>query len=266
MINRNHRILASLLLCVMVFSVLVVPISYSQKPNDANPGRLAALWLALTAALDVLDAIERFIGIITKDLKEMEDAVAEANDKLRLELYPEKDKRKEEIGDLQKELDKLNSEEADALSKRSNAEGRIRSLKGDISQAEADLGMLGPYEYSARQALEHHISMLKSSLESAKQDVKNANKIINSNWRALKRSYYQSTISRLETLLNSQVQSEIARLEAQTDALNPHIKKKREELEAQEPGRAAAQAEVDKKRAEYKKAEEEENAKKKGNP
>lgn len=139
-------------------------------------------------------------------------------------------------------------------------------MKGDISQAEADLGMLGPYEYSARQALEHHLSMLKSSLESAKRDVKDANKIINSNWRALKRSYYQSTISRLEHLLNLQVQSEIGRLEALTDALNPHITQKREELEAQQPGRAAAQAEVDKKRKDYDKAQEEENAKKNGNP
>ena len=266
MINRNHRILASLLLCVMVFSVLLVPISYSQKPNEGNPGRVATLWLALTAALDVLDAIERFIGIITKDLKEMEDAVAEANDELNDVLYPERDKREEEIRAVQQKLDDLNSEEAAALSKRSNAEGRIRSLTRDIQDAEGDLAMLGPYEYSARQALEHHISMLKSSLESAKQDVKDANKIINSNWRALKRSYYQSTISRLEHLLNLQVQSKIGHLEAQTDALRPHIKKKREELDAETPRRAAAQADVDEKRAAHKKAQEEENAKKKGNP
>ena len=153
MINRKHRILASLLLCVMLFSVLVVPISHSQK--EGNPGKLAALWLALTAALDVLDAIERMIGIITKDLQEMEDAVAEANDELNDVLYPEREKREEEIRAVQQKLDELNSEEAAALSKRSNAESRIRSLTRGIQDAEGDLAMLGPYEYSAREALEH---------------------------------------------------------------------------------------------------------------
>lgn len=268
MINRNHRIIASLLLCVMLFSVLVVPISYSEKggSSGSSSGKLAALWLAFTSALDVLDAIERLIGLITKDLKEMEDAVAEANNELLYELYPERKKREEEIRAVQTDLDELNAEEAAALSKRSNAEGRIRSLTRDIQDAEGDLAMLGPYDYSAREALEHHISMLKSSLESAKQDVKNANKIINSNWRALKRSYYQSTISGLERSLNLQVQSRIYRLETFTDALRPDIKKKQEELDAQTPGRAEAQADVDAKREAYEKAKKEEDAKKKGNP
>ena len=256
MINRTHRILAGLLLCVMLFSVLVVPISHSQTEN--RPGTLALLWLALTSALDVLDAIERLIGIITKDLKEMQDAVAEANDEL-LVLYSERDKREEEIRAVQTDLDELNSEEAAALSKRSNAEGRISSLKSDISQTEADLAMLSPGEYSAREALEHHLSMLKSSLESAKQDVKDANKIINSLWRSAKRAYYQSVISRLEHLLTLQVKSEISRLEALTDALRPDIEKKQKELDAEEPRRKAAQADVDQKRKDY------ENAKKNGN-
>lgn len=261
MINRKHRIIASLLLCMMLFSVLVVPISHSRPvPPRPVPPWLLVAWFALTTALDILDAIERLIGIITEDLKEMEDAVAEANDKLRFELYPEREKREKEIENLQQKLDKLNAEEAAALSKRSNAESRIRSLKQDISQTEADLAMLSPYDYSARETLEHHLSMLKSSLESAKQDVKDANKIIHSQWRALKRAYYESVISRLEHLLIMQVTSEISRLENLTDNLNPKITEKNKELETQKPRRAAAQAEVDAKRAAY------DNKKKEGNP
>ena len=149
----------------------------------------------------------------------------------------------------------LNSEESAALSKRSNAESRISSLKSDISQAEADLAMLSPGEYTAREALEYHLSMLKSSLESAKQDVRDANKIINSSWRGLKQSFYESTISRLETLLSVQVKSEIHRLQAFTDKYRPLIKAKQAEIAAQEPAREAAQTEVDKRRADSEKKE-----------
>lgn len=185
----------------------------------------------------------------------MEDAVAEANDELRDELYPERERREEEIGKLQAKLDELNAEEAAALSKRSNAESRIRSLKSDISQAESDLAMLSPGEESAREALEHHISMLKSSLRSAEQDVKDANKIINSNWRGMKKSYYGSVISRLENLLSVQVKARINYLQSLTDYLRPKITKKREELAAEEPRRKEAQADVDQKRADYEKKE-----------
>ena len=250
MINRKHRIIASLLLCVMLFSVMIVPISHSKD----KPTWLLPLWIVYTTALDVLDGIERLIGIIREDLDEMEDAVAEANDEL-LELYDEREKREEEIGKLQAKLDELNAEEAAALSKRSNAESRISSLKSDISQAEADLAMLSPHEYSAREALEHHLSMLKSSLKSAKQDVKDANKIINSNWRAIKRSFYESAISGLERNLNMQVKSDIYRLETLTDNLRPKIAEKQAELEAEEPRRAAQQAEVDAARKAYEDAE-----------
>ncbi len=257
MIDRKHRIIAALLLCMMLFSVMIVPISHAVN----WPAVLLGLWIVYTTALDILDGIERLIGILTQELDEMEDAVAEANEELR-ELYKERDKREKEIREAQDELDKLNSEESAALSKRSNAESRISSLKRDISQAEADLAMLSPYEYSAREALEHHLSMLKSSLKSAEQDVKDANKIIHSNWRSLKQSFYESTISRLEHLLSVQVKSDIYRLESLTDNLRPKIAAKQKEIDDQEPARQAAQAEVDAARAAYdeKKKERDSNA------
>ncbi len=256
MINRKHRIIASLLLCVMLFSVMIVPISHSVK----QPGYLLVLWIALTTALDILDAIERFIGIITQDLKEMEDAVAEANDELNDVLYPEREKREEQIQELQTDLDELNAEHEAAEKKARDAKSRIRSLKSEIKQAEADLAMLSPWEYSAREALELHISMLKSSLKSAEQDLKDAEKITGSLWRSAKRAWLDSSISGLERQLILQVTSRINRLENLTDRLRPKIKKKQGELAAEEPRRKAAQEDVDRKRAAY------DEAKKKGDP
>lgn len=251
MINRKHRIIACLLLCVMLFSVIVVPISHSKKV----PKWLWPLWIIYTTALDVLDGIERLIGIITKDLKEMQDAVAEANDELNDVLYPERKKREEEIRGFQKKLDELEAEHEAALSKRRDAKSRISSLKSEISAAEADLAMLSPWEYEARQALELHISMLKSSLKSAEEDVKDANKIIHSNWRSAKRAYYASVISRSERMLILQVTSKIGRLEALTDALRPKITKKQGELTTEEERREQAQEDVDAARKAYEEAE-----------
>ena len=253
MIDRKHRIIAALLLCMMLFSVMIVPISHAKK----GPAWLLPLWIIYTTALDVLDGIERAIGILTEDLDEMKDAVAEANEELQ-ELYDERAEKEEEIKDVQGKLDALNSEESEALQKRSDAEYQIGRLESDISQTEADLAMLSPGEYSAREALEGHLSILKSALESAKQDVKDANKIINSNWRSMKKSFYASVITRLERNLSMQGKADIYRLEAFTDNLRPKIAAKQAEIDAQEPARQAAQKEVDAARKAY------EDAKKSG--
>ena len=253
MINRKHRIIACLLLCVMLFSVIVVPISHSKD----KPRWLLPAWIILTTALDILDVIERVIGIITKDIEEMEEAVKEANDELRFELYPERDRREKEIQELQDDLDELNAEHKAALEKRRDAKSRISSLKSEIQQAEADLAMLSPWESEARKALELHISMLKSSLKSAEQDVKDANKIIGSLWRSAKRSAYETTIRNLTRALILEIQTRINTLEAFTDELNREIGIKKEELAAKEPERKAAQDDVDEARADYDKKKKE---------
>ena len=240
----------------MLFSFVIVPVSHSKKV----PIWLYPLWIFYTTAKDILEGIERLIGIITQDIKEMEDAVAEANDELRDVLYPERDKREKQIQEIQDDLDELNAEHEAALSKRRDAKSRIRSLKSDISAAEAELAMLSPWESEAREALELHISMLKSSLKSAEQDVKDANKIIHSNWRALKRSWLASSISGLERALILQVTSKISRLEALTDTLRPKISKKQDDLSTEKKRRKQAQKEVDAARDAY------EAAKKQGDP
>lgn len=250
MINRKHRILACLLLCAMLFSVLVVPISHSKE----RPNYLKDAWTVLTAALDVLQAIDLLIAILVKDVQKMEDAVARMNDELNDDLYPARDKREEDIREVEKKLNKLNAEHAAAESKKSNAESRISNLKSEIKQAEASLAMLSPWESSEREALEHHISMLKSSLKSAEQDVKDANKILNSLWRSAKRAFYESVLGDAFSGLRGElatIQSRISILEGSTDELNSAIKNKNEEIKAEGERRKQAQEDVDQKRADY---------------
>ncbi len=250
MINRTHRILACLLLCVMLFSVVAVPISHSKD----KPNYLLAVWITLTTLLDALEAIDLLISILTADIQEMQDAIARMNDELKYELYPERESLEEAIREVEKKLDKLNAEEAAAESKKSNAESRISSLKSEIKQAKASLAMLSPYEVSEREALEHHISMLKSSLESAKQDLKDANKILNSSWRALKSLWYEGALDDLRGAL-ARIQSRISVLEGSTGELSRAITKKNAEIKAEDERRKTVQADVDKTQKEYKEKE-----------
>lgn len=261
MINRKHRVIAAFLLCAMLFSVLAVPIGYSK---DKQPSKSAILWAALTVLLDILDVYDILIGVIIKDLETMQDRLAEINDELKDKWYLKRKAKEEELKKEQKKLDDLNAEREAAKSKKRDAEARIKTLKSEIRQTEASLKMLSPGEEAERAGLEAQLAMQKSSLASAKQEVKEANKIINSNWRAMKRSYYEWIIGDAFSGLTGElcdIKGRINTLERQADILRREISKKTTEEENETTRRAGVQRDVDNTRREYneqKKKEEQE--------
>ncbi|MDE0483672.1 MAG: hypothetical protein OXI67_13910 [Candidatus Poribacteria bacterium] len=251
MINRKHRVIAAFLLCVMLFSVLAVPIGHSKdKPPTSKS---AVLWAALTVLLDILDVYDILIGVIIKDLKAMEDRLAEINDELNDKWYPKKDKKEKELETEQGKLDDLNAEREAALEKRRGAQARIKTLESDISKTETLLKLYSDWtpEHAAYQA---QLEMQKSSLASAEQEVKEANKIIRSDWRAIKRTYYEWIIGDAFSGLTGElcdIKGRINTLERQADILRREISKKTTEEENETTRRAGVQRDVDKKREEH---------------
>ncbi len=250
MINRKHRILATVLLCAMLFSVLAVPIGYSK---DKPTSKSAILWIALTTLLDILDAYDLLIGVIIKDLNMMEDRLAEINDELNDKWYPKKEKKEEELEEEQQKLDKLNAEHEAAKSKKRGAQERIKTLKSDISTTETLLKVFSP-STSLHSEYQAQLEMQESALASAEQEVKEANKIINSHWRGTKRGYYEWIIGDAFSGLTGElcdIKGRISTLEAQADTLRREIKKKSTEKENETTRRKEVQKDVDKKRKEH---------------
>ena len=251
MINRKHRIIAAFLLCVMLFSVLAVPIGYSKdKPPKSKS---AILWIALTTLLDILDAYDILIGVIIKDLETMEDRLAEINDELKDKWYPKKDKKEEELRKEQKKLDNLNAEHEAALEKKRGAKDRIKTLKSEISKTEGLLKMYSPWttQYAGYQA---QLEMEKSALASAEQEVKEADKIINSHWRGAKRGYYEWIIGDAFSGLTGElvdIKGRIDTLQSQADILRSEIGTKSTEKTNETERRKNVQIDVDNKRREY---------------
>ena len=249
-INRKYRIIAAFLLCVMLFSVFAVPISQSK---DKPTSKSAILWIAITALLDILDVYDILIGVIIKDLKMMEDRLAEINDGLKNKWYPKRDKQEKHIEENQEKLDELEAEHEAALEKKRNAKARIKSLKSDISKTENMLKVFSDWtpEHAGYKA---QLEMQKSTLASAEQEVKEADKIINSQWRAIKRGFYESVIGDAFSGLTGklcQINASIYTLEKLADNLRRNIGKKSTEKENETKRREKVQRDVDKKRQEH---------------
>ena len=96
----------------------------------------------------------------------MREARSDANDKL-LEWYPQRTRKERTLGDKQA-VDTLNAEHKAALAKKRNARARIKTLKRESPSAPAQ-----------RTAWESDLQDKESALAQAKQDVKDADKILN---------------------------------------------------------------------------------------
>lgn len=259
MLQKHARFIAIMMMLMLLASVIVVPIGHAVRV----PGWLLPLWIAYTVLEDILSGIDRLIGIITQDIEEMEEALEETNDELLNKWYPKRENKEAELRDAQGKLDDLNAEHEAALTKKRNANSRIRTLKSEISQIEASLAMLSPSEESQRAALEAQLAQKKSELADAKQDVKEADKIINSHWRAAKRSWYRYIIGDAFSGLTGElvrINARINTLETSVDNLNRDIENKNTEKENQTKRREQKQREVDEARRNY------ENARQNGNP
>jgi len=247
----------------MLLAMSSVPISQSK---DKPTSKSAVLWIAITTLLDILDVYDILIGVIIKDLKMMEDRLAEINDELKDKWYPKRDKKEKQIEENQEKLDELEAEREEALEKKRGAKARIKSLKSDISTTENMLKVFSDWtpEHAGYKA---QLEMQKSTLASAEQEVKEADKIINSQWRAIKRGFYERAIGDAFSGLTGelcQINASINTLENLADNLRRNIGKKSTEKENETKRREKVQGDVDKKRQEHdkqKKKEEQKNEK-----
>ena len=254
MLVRQKRFIALMMVCVLLASMIVLPIG-DAKDKDKKTGRLAELWLIYTALEDALSGINRLIALITKDLERMEDALEDTNDEL-LELYPKRDKKEKQLEENQDELNRLLAEKAAAKKKRSNAKSRIRTLKREIYLLESEFSRTSPSDSEGRAALQAQLRQKRSELAQAKQDVKDADKIINSLWRGAKITFYKAVIGDAFSGLTRDLGNlnyRIGSLERIADDLNREIVKKKEKKEAVQTRRNKKQEEVDKARADYEK-------------
>ena len=252
MINRKHRSIAILLVCVMLLSAVVIPMGHSK----GMPGWLLPLWIIFTGLEDILSGIDRIIGLITHDLEEMREARSDANDKL-LEWYPQRTRKERTLGDKQAALDTLNAEHKAALAKKRNARARIKTLKREISQIKSSLSRLSPSAPAQRTAWESDLQDKESALAQAKQDVKDADKILNSLWRGIKISWYGAIIGDAFSGLRGELarlRARIHTLETLSDTLDINIKKKDTELGNETRRRGNVQIQVDQARENYKNA------------
>lgn len=258
MLQKQARFIAILMVCMLLAFSIAVPMVSAKKV----PGWLYPLWVVWMTLEDTLSGIDRLLALITQDLEEMEDVLADTNDELA-ELYPKRDEKQKSIDKYQGKLDKLESEHEAALEKRRNAQARIRRLNREIAQIEATLSMLSGSESELRAALEAQLRQKRSELSQAERDVKDANKIINSHWRSIKRSWYKSMIGDSFSGLTGELtvlNSRIGNLESIADSLERNITDKKQEETDETTRRAKVQTQVDKARSDYKKAE------KNGNP
>lgn len=258
MLQKQARFIAILMVCMLLAFSIAVPMVSAKKV----PGWLYPLWVVWMTLEDTLSGIDRLLALITQDLKEMKDALSDTNDEL-LELYPQRDKKEDQLRDYQGKLDILVAEHEAALQKRRNAQGRIRGLNREIAQIEATLSMLSGSESELRAALEAQLRQKRSDLSQAEQDVKDANKIINSQWRSIKRSWYRSMIGDSFSGLTGELttlNSRIGNLEAISDSLQSSIADKEQEETDETTRRAKVQTQVDTARENYNKA------KRNGNP
>lgn len=264
MLVRQKRYIALMMVCILLASMIILPIGEAKKKPG---GVLGALWLAYTTLEDALSGIDRLIAIIIKDLEDMRDALEDINDEL-LELYPIRDEREEELEDAQDELDKLLEEEEAAKKKKRNAKTRIKTLKREIVQLKSELSRTSPSDSEGRAALESQIEQKESDLSQAKQDVKDADKIIGSWWRGIKMTHYRTVIGDVSSGLTRRVGNlnyRIGNLEQQADNFNAAIKEKEKEQAAEQPRRDKKQIEVDKAREKYNKRKELEDSMNSGN-
>lgn len=207
--------------------------------------------------------IKDIIALITKDIEEMERMKKDAEDELLNDLYPRREDAEKALQEVQDKLDELNAEIDAAKTKRSDANSRISTLEKEISQTKFSLSMLSPSEHSEHARLLTQLSMQESSLSSAKQDVKDANKIINSPLRSLQISHYESAIGNASTGLTGRVvsiKSRIYTLETLVDNLKRDIENKKTEKENQEKREDRVSKDVEEARKKY------EDGKKNGNP
>lgn len=252
MLQKQARFIAILMVCVILAFAVAVPFGYAKKV----PKWLYPLWLILTTLEDILSGIDRLIAAITKDVEDMEDAIAGINDELDT-LYPRRDKKEADLREYEGKLAQLEAEHQAALDKRSAAQSRIRSLNRQISQILASLSMLSGSNSETRAYLEAQLRKKRSELAQAKQDVKDANKIIHSQWRAIKRSWYKAVIGDSFNGLKGELTAlngRIGNLETLADNFAEEIKKQNQKKKDEGKRRKAVQGRVDKARNNYNKA------------
>ena len=265
MLVRQKRYIALMMVCILLASMIILPIGEAKK--DKKPKKSVLLWLIYTAAEDVLSGIDRLLALIIKDLELMKDELAEINDEL-LELYPRRDEREAELKKNQDKLDELLEEEEAAKKKKRNAKTRIKTLKREIVQLKSELSRTSPSDSEGRAALESQIEQKESDLSQAKQDVKDADKIIGSWWRGIKMTHYRTVIGDAFSGLTRKVNylhSKIGSLEGMADSFSAAIEEKEKEQEDEQQRRDEQQIEVDKKREEYRKRKELEDSMDSGN-
>lgn len=257
-LRGQARFIAIMMVCILLVFAIAVPIVSAKKV----PKWLYPLWVIWMTLEDTLSGIDRLLAIVTQYLEEMEDALSDTNDELK-DLYSKRDVKEDELKDYQGKLDKLEFEHQAALDKRRDAQSRIRSLNREIAQIEATLSMLSGSESELRAVLEAQLRQKRADISQAEQDIKDANKIIHSHWRSIKRSWYKSMIGDSFSGITGELtilNSRIGNLESIADGFRKSIDDKNQAETDETARRVKVQAQVDKARSDYEKAE------KNGNP
>lgn len=252
MSHKKLRFIAFLMVCIILASVVAVPIGETKrKDKNSKAGLILAALLTLE---DILSGIDRVLPLIVKDLDAMENQLAEINDELLYKLYPRRDELEAELDDVQDELDKLLTEEADAEKKKKDAKDRISDLKSEISNIKSVLKRVSPSDEEHIAWLESQLSEKETQLSDAEAEVKAADKIIGSLWRSIKISHYETVIGDAFSGLTQQLNGlnyRIKTLEEKSDKLKIAIEDKGKEKKDTKDRRKEVQAKVDKKRAEH---------------